>query len=98
MGFNNDVRSHDALQRQCVQRHGMKQSEKHLKITCLLTQITIWPTGLTPWAAQCHTLPHIFGCVLMTRAYNRFIDPKIFTTVCVVEIKSLQKLNFFLQI
>ena len=32
-----------------------------------------WPTRLTRWAAGCHTLPCIFGCIPATGAYNCFI-------------------------
>ena len=45
----------------------------------------ILPTSLTPWTARCHTLPCIFGHILVTRAYNHFIKNTKVTILCVVK-------------
>ena len=37
-----------------------------------------WSTRIARWSMRCHTLPHIFGCVPATRAYNHFIYPHFY--------------------
>ena len=73
----------------------MKQSKTHHKITHLLTHKNCLAHWTRPAGSMMPHPPNIFGHAPVTGAYNRFINPKIFTTVRFVEIKSLQKLNFF---